>query len=245
MERKGLVDLIRSLNAERFVFMNRLRLMSRYPHRPLVITARIEPSEISLSSRRRKPGPYHPILDRNACRTPGTFPVRGNARTGVCSLVSVPGSSLPLAGNQRSRAFPSRQTSSAEFRERERNLSVADQPTEFLRRTGGRERSKSRFGNKPSNSGKSAGPTKASSDGRTNSTEHEYAESMEQTLDVPLGAWVEVTSPVKPAPEPPTPPYYLRMKAVALRISYQIPSECRQREVRRNYKEILGLRCFR
>jgi ERCC4-type nuclease len=39
VERKDLPDLIHSLNAERSVFANRLRRMSRYPHRLLVITA--------------------------------------------------------------------------------------------------------------------------------------------------------------------------------------------------------------
>jgi len=38
-ERKDLPDLIRSLTAERSVFVDRLRRMSRYPHRLLVITA--------------------------------------------------------------------------------------------------------------------------------------------------------------------------------------------------------------
>ena len=39
VERKDLPDLIHSLTAERSAFVNRLRLMSRYPHRLLVITA--------------------------------------------------------------------------------------------------------------------------------------------------------------------------------------------------------------
>jgi len=39
VERKDLSDLIHSLNAERSVVVNRLRLMSRYSHRLLVITA--------------------------------------------------------------------------------------------------------------------------------------------------------------------------------------------------------------
>ena len=39
VERKDLPDLIHSLTAERSVFVNRLRLMSRYAHRLLVITA--------------------------------------------------------------------------------------------------------------------------------------------------------------------------------------------------------------
>jgi ERCC4-type nuclease len=41
VERKELPDLIHSLNAERSVFVNRLRLMSRYPHRLLAITATV------------------------------------------------------------------------------------------------------------------------------------------------------------------------------------------------------------
>jgi ERCC4-type nuclease len=39
VERKELADLVHSLTTERSVFVNRLRLMSRYPHRLLVITA--------------------------------------------------------------------------------------------------------------------------------------------------------------------------------------------------------------
>jgi ERCC4-type nuclease len=41
VERKDLSDLVHSLTAERAVFVNRLRLMVRYPHRLLVITAPI------------------------------------------------------------------------------------------------------------------------------------------------------------------------------------------------------------
>jgi hypothetical protein len=37
----GEYDLIHSLNAERSIFVNRLRLMSRYPHRLLAITATV------------------------------------------------------------------------------------------------------------------------------------------------------------------------------------------------------------
>lgn len=39
VERKDLADLVHSLTTERSVFVNRLRLMSRYPQRLLVITA--------------------------------------------------------------------------------------------------------------------------------------------------------------------------------------------------------------
>ncbi|MFZ3341718.1 MAG: ERCC4 domain-containing protein [Terriglobales bacterium] len=39
VERKELADLVHSLTTERPMFVNRLRLMSRYPHRLLGITA--------------------------------------------------------------------------------------------------------------------------------------------------------------------------------------------------------------
>lgn len=39
IERKGLPDLVHSLTTHRSVFVNRLRLMSSYPHRLLVISA--------------------------------------------------------------------------------------------------------------------------------------------------------------------------------------------------------------
>src|SRR5215831_4164745 len=39
VERKNLPDLVRSLTTERCVFIKRLRAMTRFPHRLLVITA--------------------------------------------------------------------------------------------------------------------------------------------------------------------------------------------------------------
>src|SRR5689334_16762133 len=41
VERKDLPDLVRSLTTERRVFIKRLRAMTRYPHRLLVITAAV------------------------------------------------------------------------------------------------------------------------------------------------------------------------------------------------------------
>jgi hypothetical protein len=101
VERKDLPDLIHSLTAERSVFVNRLRRMSRYPHRLLVVHCRIEPGEVSISPRGREPEPRHPVPDCGACRTPSSIPMYGNSRTrrGGGSVVSVPGSPLPLAGN--------------------------------------------------------------------------------------------------------------------------------------------------
>jgi ERCC4-type nuclease len=40
VERKDLSDLVHSCTTDRAAFINRLRLMARYPHRLLVITAR-------------------------------------------------------------------------------------------------------------------------------------------------------------------------------------------------------------
>lgn len=47
VERKNLADLIHSLTTERSVFVHRLRLMSRHPHRLLVVTAAL--SEVKSS----------------------------------------------------------------------------------------------------------------------------------------------------------------------------------------------------
>ncbi len=39
MERRDLSDLVHSCSVDRAVFLNRLRLMARYPHRLLVVTS--------------------------------------------------------------------------------------------------------------------------------------------------------------------------------------------------------------
>ena len=39
MERKDLADLVHSCTVDRAAFVNRLRLMARYPHRLLVVTS--------------------------------------------------------------------------------------------------------------------------------------------------------------------------------------------------------------
>ncbi len=92
VERKDLPDLIHSLTAERSVFVNRLRRMSRCP-RLLV------PSEVSISPRGREPEPHHPVPDCAACRAPGSIPMYGNSRTRrrTGSVLFVPSSPVPLA----------------------------------------------------------------------------------------------------------------------------------------------------
>lgn len=56
-ERKDLADLVHSLTTERSVFVNRLRRMSAYPHRLLVITASL--SSIKSSYAFSKCNPNH------------------------------------------------------------------------------------------------------------------------------------------------------------------------------------------
>ncbi len=102
VERKDLPDLIHSLTAERSAFVNRLRLMNRYPHRLLVITAALSQVESPYSHGGGKPEPRHPVPDRSACRTPGSIPLHGNSRTRgrTGSILSVPSSPLSLVGDQ-------------------------------------------------------------------------------------------------------------------------------------------------
>ena len=57
VERKDLADLVHSLTTERSVFVNRLRRMSAYPHRLLVITASL--SSIKSSYAFSKCNPNH------------------------------------------------------------------------------------------------------------------------------------------------------------------------------------------
>jgi hypothetical protein len=51
IERKDLADLVHSLTTERSVFVKRLWLMSRYPHRLLVITAALSKVKSPLAER--------------------------------------------------------------------------------------------------------------------------------------------------------------------------------------------------
>ena len=95
VERKSLSDLVHSFTAERNVFVNRLQLMARYPHRLLVICAAL--SQVK--------SPYaHSGIDpnRSAGRAPGAVPLHGKRGVGCrdCRIIPVPGSPLPLARNQ-------------------------------------------------------------------------------------------------------------------------------------------------
>ena len=62
VERKDLPDLIHSLTADRSVFVNRLRRMSRYPYRLLVITAAVSQVK-SPYPHGHKPEPHYPVVD--------------------------------------------------------------------------------------------------------------------------------------------------------------------------------------
>ena len=110
VERKDLPDLIRSLTADRSVFVDRLRRMSRYPNRLLVITAALSQVKSPYPPRGCEPEPHHPVTDCSACRTPGSIPMYGNSRTRrrSGSVLSVPRSPVSLVGDQRSRTLSER-----------------------------------------------------------------------------------------------------------------------------------------
>ena len=99
VERKELADLVHSLTTERSVFVNRLRLMSLYPHRLLVDHGILERSEISLHLCRRQSQPYHPVAYCRTRRTAGSFLMQRNPRTRgrTCCVLPLSGPSLPLA----------------------------------------------------------------------------------------------------------------------------------------------------
>ena len=116
VERKDLPDLIHSLTAERSVFVNRLRRMSRYPHRLLVITAALGQVKSPYPHGGTNPNRIYPVVDCGACWTPGSILMYGNSRTGrrTGSVLSVPSPPLPLVGNQRLRTLADRQRPLAE-----------------------------------------------------------------------------------------------------------------------------------
>jgi ERCC4-type nuclease len=108
VERKDLPDLVRSLTAERTVFINRLRLMAQCPHRWLVITdavsqvkspyprTSVSPNWITQSLIAVLAGLQVPFLCTETQRT--------GRRTG--GIVSLSGASLPLVGNEGLRSLP-------------------------------------------------------------------------------------------------------------------------------------------
>jgi hypothetical protein len=93
VERKDLSDLVHSSTVDRKAFIDRLRLMARYPHRLLVVERRSQSD--------------HPVPGRRACGAAGAFRLQRDARArrGTRGVVFVSSSPLPLAGIQRPRPF--------------------------------------------------------------------------------------------------------------------------------------------
>jgi hypothetical protein len=99
VERKDLADLVHSLTTERSVFVNRLRRMSRYPHRLLVITAALSEVKSPPDLYRRQSESRHSVADCRACWAPDSLPLQRDARTrrGTGCVLPLSGPSLPLA----------------------------------------------------------------------------------------------------------------------------------------------------
>ena len=78
VERKDLSDLVHSCTVNRSVFVKRLRLMARYPHRLLGGHQHSEPGEISLRSFQHRSQPRDSIPDRHACRSASPIRLQRN-----------------------------------------------------------------------------------------------------------------------------------------------------------------------
>ena len=117
VERKDLPDLIHSLTADRSVFVNRLRRMSRYPHRLLVITAAVSQVKSPYPHGGTNPNRITQSLIAVLAGLQVPFLMYGNSRTRrrTGSVLSVPSPPLPLVGNQRLRTLADRQRPLAEI----------------------------------------------------------------------------------------------------------------------------------
>jgi hypothetical protein len=103
VERKDLGDLVRSFQMERPVFVARLKRMSAYPDRLLLITA-------PLSQVKSRYEHSHAISHRHARRASRAVTLRRHARTRRrnCRLLPLPDPSLSLARVERPRPPPRR-----------------------------------------------------------------------------------------------------------------------------------------
>jgi len=107
VERKDLADLVHSLTTERSVFASRLRRMADYPHRLLVITAALSQVKSPYTFATVDPNRILQSLIAVLAGTGVPFlctETHELAEEVVASYL-LPGSPLPLAGNERSRAL--------------------------------------------------------------------------------------------------------------------------------------------
>jgi len=111
VERKDLSDLIHSCTVDRAAFIHRLRLMAEHPHRLLVITSAFSQVKSPESSLEDRSQPDDTVLSGHARGAAGAFRLQRDTRTGgrTGGFLSLPGSSLPLAGVQRLQTISVRQ----------------------------------------------------------------------------------------------------------------------------------------
>ena len=104
VERKDLPDLIHSFTTNRAVFVKRLRRMSGYPHRLLVVTAAL--SEVKSPYGGTSINPNRITQSLIAALAGLGVRALGDARAGRGNhgVVFVSGAALPLAGSKRLRA---------------------------------------------------------------------------------------------------------------------------------------------
>ena len=79
VERKDLPDLIHSLNCRALGLCEPSATDESLSPSAAGHHCRLEPSEVSVSPRGRKPEPHYPVPDCDACRTPGSILMYGNS----------------------------------------------------------------------------------------------------------------------------------------------------------------------
>jgi hypothetical protein len=79
--RKDLADLVHSLTTERSIFVNRLWMMSRYPHRLLVITAALSEVKSPQASTGGNPNRITQSLIAVLAGLQGSVPMQRDTRT--------------------------------------------------------------------------------------------------------------------------------------------------------------------
>jgi ERCC4-type nuclease len=105
VERKDLSDLVHSCTVDRKAFIERLRLMARYPHRLLVVTSTLSQVKSPFAHASVDPNRTTQFLVAVLAGLQVRLQRDARARRGTRGVVFVSGSPLPLVGIQRPRPF--------------------------------------------------------------------------------------------------------------------------------------------
>jgi ERCC4-type nuclease len=110
VERKDLSDLVHSCTTDRTMFVSRMRRMASYPHRLLVISSPLSQVKSPYLHAEVNPNRITQSLVAILAGLHVPFVCTENPRVGrgTGGLLSLPGASVPLAGNERLWPVPCR-----------------------------------------------------------------------------------------------------------------------------------------